>query len=131
MKRTILAVSLAALCAVSACSHTVPIINPTFETSTASPSNMEKAIRLALLNRGWTVNSFRPGRFEATYRRGDEIDATITVTYVGRKVTIQHVRSNGLQYGGNEQGDLAIHKNYNRWVTFLERDIQRNVAAFQ
>lgn len=105
------------------------MLAPEFETLSPKPAIVEKAIKMSLLARGWTIVSLKPGRIEAQYRRADEFSANIAVVYSGSHVAIKYVDSKNLLTATDEHGQTVIHRNYNNWVTYLEHDIQANVAA--
>lgn len=129
MKRLLLSLMIVLSFSLGACARAKPLLTPTFETTSGKSDVVARAIRASLLQRGWSIVSDRPGRIEATYRKGNQSSATVAVVYAGRQVTIQHVNSANLLYGVDAGGQPVIHRAYNNWVTFLERDIQSRVAA--
>ena len=115
---------------VLACSRTVALESPSVSISSSSTSRVEKAIKLALLQRGWSVVSQTRGEFVAEYEKGQKHIVEISIKYSKKEVTISYRGSSGLLYGVNPTtGEPMIHKNYNRWVSFLARDIERNLSV--
>jgi hypothetical protein len=113
-----------------ACSRTVAIQSPSFSISSTSTSKVEKAIKLALVQRGWSVVSQTRDEIIAEYEKGHKHTVEISIKYSRKEVTISYRGSSGLLYGVSPRsGEPVIHKNYNRWVTFLSRDIQRNLSV--
>ena len=110
------------------CTRTRPMLTPSFEVMSANQSVVAKSVRVALLRRGWSITSDKPGRVEAVYRRGGDTSATIAVTFRGKRVSIEHVSSSNLLLGQDPSGAQVIHRSYNNWVTYLERDIQTEIA---
>lgn len=116
------------LSGVVGCNKTRPLLIPSFEAQSSNSSVISKAIRVSLLKRGWSILSDKPGRIEATYRKGGEAAANIAVTYKGKQVKIEHLSSTNLLYGQDQAGTPVIHRTYNNWMIYLERDIQTEIA---
>lgn len=104
-------------------------------TSKASAKQVKRAVKTAVLARGWTIENEKGDRFEAKYAKQTSRDnfwARIAVTHDARRVTIKYVGSEGLSYS-DEGGKRVIHANYNKWIGFLVKDIpiyvEREVVA--
>lgn len=123
-----LVVILLALCVLSGCAKTQPMLTPKFETLSSNPAVVSKGIKTALLGRGWSIQSDRPGRVEAAYTKRGQNTARIAVVYSGKTVRIDYLGSANLMEGTDASGTRVIHKTYNNWVTYLEKDIQTEVA---
>ena len=99
----------------------------------ASNSQVKKGVKMAVLNRKWTIANEKGNEFDASYtkpeRRGD-MTAKIHVSYSTKEVKITYAGSENM----NEDGG-SIHPWYNKWVTNLEKDIpiyiEREVVASQ
>lgn len=133
--------SIAALClglalpaAVLARGKSEEIKNVTIALTTkASNSQVKKGVKMAVLNRKWTIANEKGNEFDASYtkpeRRGD-MTAKIHVSYSTKEVKITYAGSENM----NEDGG-SIHPWYNKWVTNLEKDIpiyiEREVVASQ
>jgi hypothetical protein len=79
------------------------------------------AIEGALTDRGWLVVSRSPGFIDATILQRDH-RADIRITYDASSYSIAYRGSENL----NAKNGI-IHRNYNRWVANLDRDIQRRL----
>jgi hypothetical protein len=85
-----------------------------------------KAVKAALIGRGWTVAGEQPGSVNASLSR-DEWVAKIRVDYSTQKVQIRYVDSTNLKYEVKRDGTRLIHSNYMGWMQFLSGDIGRNL----
>ena len=108
------------------------IENPTIQLNTkATPAQVKKAVKMAVLNRQWQISGEKPNEFDATYtrdRRNEHLMAKIHVTYSTKEVSIRYLASEGLSAEGNQ-----IHPTYNNWIGNLKKDIpiyvEREVVA--
>lgn len=85
-----------------------------------------KAVKAALIGRGWTVTEQQDGSVSASLSR-DEWVAKIRVDYSVEKVQIRYVDSTNLKYEVKRDGTRLIHSNYMGWMKFLSGDIGRNL----
>lgn len=113
---------------VAACSGRVaPVYNvvqaPLEVPRSVSMAALDKTIRVAAANRGWTVKRKGRGKIEARIAVRDHV-AVIKITYSRRQYSIQYQDSQNLKYDGSR-----IHKNYNSWVQLLANDINARVSA--
>ena len=90
---------------------------------TASEQDVRKAITLALNQRGWRVVSEQPGVIEASVDVRDH-QAIVDITYSATGYGIQYKDSTNLDHNGNN-----IHRNYNKWVVLLDREIQKQLLS--
>lgn len=113
---------------VLACSTTQPLYNTEFSVPTAARmEDMSKAIKSALIAHEWTIQKEEPERIEARiFTRSHK--AEIVINYNTNRIRIQYVSSDNLKY---DRSDNTIHRNYNKWIHFLERDISNNLARAQ
>ena len=139
--RAMRALTLTAVClgillpaAAQARSRNEPIYSPTIELNTkASASQIKKGVKMAVLNRKWTISNEKGNEFDASYtkkeRRGD-LTAKIHVTYGPKQVKISYAGSENMDADGTN-----INRYYNSWVKNLEKDIpiyiEREVVASQ
>ena len=85
-------------------------------------AKIETAIKKALVNRGWGIVSGERGNIKAKIiLRGHT--AVIDIQFDKKKVTFNYVSSMELGYR-EKGGQKLIHRNYNRWILNLERDVQ-------
>lgn len=100
-------------------------------TTKASAAQIKKGVKMAVLNRKWTITNEKGNEFDASYtkpeRRGD-MTAKIHVSYGSKQVKITYAGSENMNADGT-----TIHPWYNKWVTNLEKDIpiyiEREVVA--
>ena len=88
-----------------------------------SEQNVRKAITLAVSKRGWRVVSEKRGLIEASINVRDH-EAVVGITYSGSGYGISYKDSTNLNHRGNN-----IHRNYNKWVVLLDREIQKQLLA--
>jgi len=88
--------------------------------------NVEKGIRMALINRGWIPKqSETKGQMEAVLNVRRHT-AVVTITYDTKN--IQAAYKDSVNLGYEEKGDVrTIHKNYGKWVNTMLNDIQREL----
>ena len=86
-----------------------------------SQNDVQQAILAAAEKRGWTARVVQPGLIEArilvrVHR------ASVQIPYTASTYSINYESSENLNYTGT-----SIHKNYNNWVTYLDRSIQQEL----
>ena len=82
-----------------------------------------KAITECALNREWIIESNTDGAMNLKINVRTHM-AAIKITYNKSFYSINYVDSYNLKYDGH-----SIHRNYNKWVTILNRDIQQKLSA--
>ncbi len=90
---------------------------------------VRKAIRKAVLDKGWEAKEISSTEMEAKYTkpgRGKEYSAVVTITYNTKTVRISYKDSKHLDYN---KAKNRIHPTYNRWVQFLERNIRSDLGS--
>jgi hypothetical protein len=95
---------------------TVPV------TVKLSDAQLRKAVRAALLNRGWKLDHDQPGALEAAYRRKDArhtYTARVAVTYDAQQIVVRYASSEGLSYDAAAKTILPL---YNTWMDSLAKD---------
>ena len=85
-------------------------------------TQVEKAIKQALIKREWMVVSDEPGKIVASYDRR-EFTSRIGITYDRKQIQINYITSTGLKYEVAKNGEKLIHKNYISWIQNLVTDI--------
>jgi Spy/CpxP family protein refolding chaperone len=114
---------------VLACAHTAqPLYNAEFGVpTTAKMDDIPRAIKSALIAREWTIQKEEQDKIEARiFVRSHK--AEIVINYTAQRIRIQYVSSDNLDYSKSEN---TIHRNYNKWIHFLERDISSNLVLMQ
>ncbi|WP_283624103.1 LptM family lipoprotein [Morganella morganii] len=122
MKGVLTALAVTAL--LGGCARTAPIMTPeTAITANVSADKVKNAILEAGQKRDWIMTPVSPGVIEGKLIARDH-SVRIKVTYNATSYKISYVDSQNLR-----AADGKIHKNYNRWVNNLDKDIQIRLAA--
>lgn len=98
-----------------------PILNTQHELPVAnqvSEEKMKTVIINALQKREWTVQRLSPQLVQAEINVRNQYYAAIDIRYTRNNYAITYRDSRDLGYK-----DGKIHRNYNRWVSMLDRDI--------
>lgn len=105
-----------------------PLVDPAPIAVPAGLTDVQvgKAVKAALLGRGWTVAGEQAGSVNASLSRDNWI-AKIRVDYTTQKVQIRYVDSTNLKYEIKRDGTRLIHSNYMGWMQYLSGDIGRNL----
>jgi hypothetical protein len=91
----------------------------------ASLKQVETAIKKGALRKNWSVTKEKEGLLTATINvRGKHI-AVVSIPYTTKGYKIDYKDSQGLSYDATAN---TIHKNYNSWVSHLERNINYELA---
>ncbi len=119
--------ALAALLLLTACT-TRPILNvqnepvPTRIGQQHTQADVERAILVAAQRRKWNARVVRPGLIEAsTAARSHQ--ALVEISYSATNYSVRHKQSANLK-----ESDGNIHRNYNRWVGNLNKEIRRQLT---
>ena len=106
------------------CARTVPI--PNISTPVAQNHTVAE-VRTAILRAGnkrqWIMNDEAPGVIRGRQQSRGHV-ADIRISYSATGYTINYDSSSNLL-----ASDGSIHKNYSRWVTNLDKDIQVELSA--
>ena len=124
MIRRLLASALLAVF-LTGCATSQPINNitetPVPRLVTASQDQVGKAIISAVNARGWRVIKDEPRLIEASINvRSHRAD--VSIPYSEKGYSIEYKNSVNLDHS-----DDMIHRNYNKWVTLLDRQIQQEL----
>lgn len=120
---TVLALGLALFCTAAAYAAE-PLLEPAAIAAPAglTAADVEKAIRLGLLEKKWRVEDSQPGLITGVLLvRAHQ--ARVTITYSTSAVNIRYLDSQNLRYDSND-GQPVIHGNYNKWVSEMAAAIQ-------
>jgi len=95
-------------------------------TQTLTQAQVEKAILTAGAKRDWQMKVVSAGviRGDLTVRTHQ---ASIDVRYNEHNFSIVYVSSSGLDADGKGN----IHRSYNKWITLLDRSIQKELSLIQ
>lgn len=124
MKKHCLIVTLLCAFALAGCARTEPVknINQTLNVN-YSDNQLQTAILEAGRARQWVMQPQQPGVINGHITQRDH-SADIRITYGANHYSINYVGSNNLMASAGE-----IHRNYNRWVNNLDKDIQFRLAS--
>ncbi len=105
-----------------------PLVDPAPIDAPAGMTAVQvsKAVKAALLGRGWVVSNEQPDGVDGTLN-GNDYMAKIHVAFDTRQVKITYVDSTHLKYAVQKNGERLIHTNYMGWMKFLSGDIARNL----
>ena len=98
-----------------------PILNTQHDlpaNAQVSEEKMKAVIVNALQKREWTVQRLSPQLVQAEITVRNQYYAAIDIRYTRNSYAITYRDSRDLGYK-----DGKIHRNYNRWVSMLDRDI--------
>ena len=76
----------------------------------------------ALVGRGWSITKDEPGELRANLMVRSHM-ANILIKYDAETVQISYLDSSNLRYWKSPVDDEYIHRNYNKWIEILRRDI--------
>ncbi len=88
--------------------------------------NVQKAIIRAGSQLNMRMSVVRPGVILATYSPRSDFTAVMEVTYDSKAYSIHYKSSDGLNYDPQAH---TIHKNYNSWVSNLQKRIDNELLA--
>ncbi|KAA9001946.1 hypothetical protein FJU30_06610 [Affinibrenneria salicis] len=126
MKKHHLLATLFCVFTLAGCARTAPVLNvSTPITAQYSSEQVKKAILQAGLEREWIMTPAAPGVINGHIDQRGHV-ADIRINYSSTSYSISYVNSQNLLA---EQG--KIHRNYNRWVNNLNREIQLKLASQQ
>ena len=120
-RRSVLGAAPVLLATLSLAACARPILNverQNFATAGTFDQRAEQ-IRRAGVGLGWQIDPVRPGLMRATLNLRSHVAIT-EIAYDQQGFSIRYVDSRNLGYDGTN-----IHKNYNGWVTNLERAISQ------
>ena len=93
-----------------------------------SADAVKKAVRKALFDKGWEAREIGPGHLQAKHTksgRKESHTAIVDVKFDTKTVRIGYKSSENLNYN---KEDGSIHKTYNGWVKYLEKNIRANLG---
>ncbi|EIW8500416.1 hypothetical protein L460_04744 [Klebsiella pneumoniae BIDMC 24] len=110
--------------ALAGCARTAPIDQiHTTVIAGHTQNQVKNAILKAGVQRQWIMSEEGPGVIKARQQTRDHV-AEVRITYTATSYDIKYDNSLNLLASGGK-----IHKNYNRWVRNLDKDIQINLSA--
>ena len=110
--------------ALAGCARTAPIEQVNAIVSAGhTEAQVKDAIIKAGAQRQWIMSDAGPGVIKGKLQNRDHV-ADIKINYSATSYSIVHVSSINLMAANGK-----IHRNYNRWVHNLDKDIQVTLAA--
>lgn len=91
-----------------------------------SINSIESAINIGAKRKGWTTKKIQPGMIEANINVRTHM-AKITINYSQDNYSINYKDSTNLDYKTSKD-KINIHRNYNRWVANLSKEIQGELS---
>ncbi|TSD79476.1 hypothetical protein FFI16_024590 [Pseudomonas sp. KBS0710] len=104
-----------------------PVLNTQHDlpvTAQLSEEKVKQVIVAALQKREWTVQRLSPQLVQAEITVRNQFHAEIDIRYTRNSYAITYRDSRDLGYK-----DGKIHRNYNRWVSMLDRDIMAGLQS--
>ncbi len=98
--------------------HPIPLTAQNLPTAT-----IERVILQAGINRGWVMDPVGTGKIHGTLNYKTHF-AEVDITYNQSVYSIRYVSSANLLANGYQ-----IHRNYNRWIAYLEKDIDTDLQT--
>jgi len=96
----------------------------TIDTKT-SMKQVEIAIKNGVTRKHWSVKKVQNGLLSATINVRNKHIATVSIPYTSKGYKIDYTSSEGLGYNMDKN---TIHKNYNKWIRNLEKNINYELA---
>lgn len=110
--------------ALAGCARTAPVEQiQTAVSAGHTEDQVKQAILRAGVQRQWIMSQTAPGAIAARQQARDHV-VEVRINYSASGYSIHYVSSSNMMASGGK-----IHKNYNRWVHNLDKDIQVNLAA--
>jgi hypothetical protein len=92
--------------------------------------DVKKAIKKAFFDKGWEAREVGPGHLQGKHTKSGKkgsYTAVVDVKYDSKTVRIGYKDSENLNYDAKEN---TIHKTYNNWIKYLEKNIRANLGAY-
>jgi hypothetical protein len=88
---------------------------------------VKSAIKRACFDKGWNTREVGPGHIQAKYTKQNKYTAVVDIKYDAKTVRILYNNSENLNY---DAGQKIIHKTYNNWIHYLEKNIRADLGAY-
>lgn len=131
MRNVGIAVGLCSALFLAGCGTSAPITVASYSLNSTQQSNqahVQSAIYKSLKRRGWQLTSDNGHQIQARYNKQDRHIVDIKIDYSANSFKIHYLSSQGMNYNTKKN---TIHRNYNRWVANLERDISSELSFNQ
>ena len=94
-----------------------------YDSAELSMQQIERAIVLGGMEKGWTMQSVAPGHIVGSIDVRGKHSASVDIHYDKSTYSVTYKDSSNLDY----QPPNLIHRNYNNWVTNLVRSINTSI----
>lgn len=91
---------------------------------------IKKAVRKAMFDKGWDAREIGPRHIQGKHTKSGKkgsYTAIVDVKFDAKTVRISYKSSENLGYN---QADGTIHKTYNNWIRYLEKNIRANLGGY-
>lgn len=111
----------------SSCAREQPVLNLQNQPASQqlTTEQVKKCIEMAGTGRGWQMHEVKPGLIDGVISRGGHY-AEISIPYSNKGYSINYQTSQNLM-----AKDGSVHRNYNKWIKLLNKDIQSNLLIEQ
>lgn len=95
-----------------------------------STEAIKQAVRKALFDRDWEIREIGPGHLQGKHTKvgkKESYTAIVDVKFDAKTVRISYKGSENLNYN---KEDGSIHKTYNGWIRYLEKNIRANLGSY-
>ncbi len=99
---------------------------PLNTSSSMTQKKMHDAIAKACYERGWRIMEPSSGLIEATIVVRGKHTVVVDIPYTSTHYDITYKSSVNMEYT-TKNGSARIHPHYNKWVSLLHQDIQKNL----
>lgn len=121
-RRTVLLASLGSALLLAGCRTPQQPMNPGFSIpESVTAAEVEKAIKLGAIRRGWTTKEIKPGLIQATYVKGSYTDC-VDIAYKNKSWGIEMNPKTNMK-----NADGTVNPKYNQWVRNLAHDIGKEL----
>lgn len=92
-----------------------------------SQQQVSEAVEKALLDKGWILTAKTADSYQAQLSGGGW-QVTIRTLFNTRNVEIQYIKSRGLKYKKEDNGEETINRHWNSWMIYLTHAIKDNLS---
>lgn len=91
---------------------------------------VKKAVRKALFDKNWEAREIGPGHIQGKHTKSgkkESYTAIVDIKFDAKTVRLSYKGSENLDYN---QAERTIHKTYNNWMRYLEKNIRANLGSY-
>lgn len=93
-----------------------------------SLSKIESAIKKGAIRKGWRTKKVKSGLIVADITVRGKHYVAVNIAYNSKGYKISYKDSKNMNYDSQKQ---TIHKNYNKWVSYLQRNINYELTQLE